>query len=120
MLWLIGLTNLLLVLVAAWVISKFAMPGNGKMGFFAAVYNTFTMILDAGCIESIISDPGSTNIFLIIFCLVVIVISMITFTGSLIGYVSDFISNKIETANTNAQPLRISDHVVILGWNTRA
>ena len=120
MLWLIGLTNLLLVLVAAWIISKFAMPGNGRMGFFAAVYNTFTMILDAGCIESIISDPGSTNIFLIIFCLVVIVISMITFTGSLIGYVSDFISNKIETANTNAQPLRISDHVVILGWNTRA
>lgn len=120
MLWLIGLTNLLLVLVAAWIISKFAMPGNGGMGFFAAVYNTFTMILDAGCIESIISDPGSTNIFLIIFCLTVIVISMITFTGSLIGYVSDFISNKIENANTNSQTLRISNHVVILGWNTRA
>ena len=120
MLWLIGLTNLMLVLVAAWVISRFALPGNVRMGFFTAVYNTFMMILDAGCIESIISDPGSTNLFLIVFCLVIIIISMITFTGSLIGYVSDFISNKIENANTNSQPIKISDHVVILGWNTRA
>ena len=47
---LIGLVNLLLILIAAWVISAFAMPGNEKMGFFAAVYNTLTMILDAGCI----------------------------------------------------------------------
>ncbi len=120
MLLLIGVVNILLVLVSAWVISAFAMPGNQGMGFFPAVYNTLTMILDAGCIESIISDPGSANLFLIIFCLVVIVISMVTFTGALIGYVSDFISNKIENANTNSQPLKISDHLVILGWNSRA
>ena len=116
----IGLINLLLLLVAAWVISKFAMPGNQKMGFFTAVYNTLTMILDAGCIDSIISDPGSANLLLIIFCLIVIILSMITFTGALIGYVADFISSKIESANTNSRPLRISNHVVILGWNTRA
>ena len=117
---LIGLVNLLLILIAAWVISAFAMPGNEKMGFFAAVYNTLTMILDAGCIESIIADPSSANLFLIVFCLVVIVLSMITFTGALIGYVTDFISNQIQSANTNSQQLRISNHVVILGWNTRA
>ncbi len=120
MLILIGIVNIILLLISAWIISAFAMPGNEKMGFFPAVYNTLTMILDAGCIESIIADPGSANLFLIIFCLVLIVISMITFTGALIGYVSDFISNKIETANTNSRQLRISDHVVILGWNSRA
>ena len=119
-LWLIALINILLVLVAAWIISRFALPGNERLDFFRSVYNTFMMILDAGCIEAIVSDPGSTNIFLIIFCFTIIIISMITFTGSLIGYVSDFISNKIENANANSQPIRISDHVVILGWNTRA
>lgn len=120
MLWIIGIINFLLLLVAAWVISRFAIPGNGRMGFFTAVYNTFMMILDAGCIENIIINPGSTNLFLIVFCLVIILVSMITFTGALIGYVSDYISNKIENANTNSQPIRISNHVVILGWNTRA
>jgi len=112
--------NLFLLLISAWIISAFAIPGNERMGFFTASYNTLTMILDAGCIESIIQNPGQTNLFLILFCLVVIVISMITFTGALIGYVSNVISNLIENANTNSQVLKISNHYVILGWNSRA
>ena len=114
------LMNIILLLVSAWIISRVAIPGNENMGFFTAVYNTITMVLDAGCIESIISDPGNTNLFLIIFCLVLIVISMITFTGALIGYAGNVISNYIEGANANSARIQISDHVVILGWNNRA
>ena len=61
MLTLILCVNVILVLLSAWVISAVAMHGNENTSFFAAVYNTFTMILDAGCIESVISDPGSAN-----------------------------------------------------------
>ena len=78
MLMVILFVNVLLVLLAAWIISAFAVPGNENTGFFTAVYNTFTMILDAGCIQSVISDPAGANLFLIIFCLVVIVVCMIT------------------------------------------
>jgi len=120
MLAIILILNILLVLVAAWIISAFAMHGNERMGFFTAVYNTFTMILDAGCIESVISDPGSTNIVLVIFCLIIIVVCMITFTGALIGYATSVVSNLIENANANSIRLRISGHVAVLGWNTRA
>ena len=120
MLLFIILLNVLILLISAWVISAVALPGNTHMGFFTAVYNTLTMILDAGRIESIIQNPGNTNLFLIIFCLVVIVVSMITFTGALIGYVTNVISNLINTANNSSVPLRISDHFVILGWNNRA
>ena len=120
MLAIILILNILLVLVAAWIISAFAMHGNERMGFFTAVYNTFTMILDAGCIESVINDPGSTNIVLVIFCLIIIVVCMITFTGALIGYATSVVSNLIENANANSIRLRISGHVAVLGWNTRA
>lgn len=120
MLWLILIVNVILVLLAAWVISAVAIPGNENTGFFTAVYNTFTMILDAGRIEAVISDPGKANLFLVIFCLVIIVVCMITFTGALIGYASNVISNMIESANMNSVKLRISDHIVLLGWNTRA
>ena len=120
MLLLILIVNIILVLLSAWVISAFAIHGNANTGFFTAVYNTFTMILDAGCIESVISDPGSANIFLVIFCLVVIVVCMITFTGALIGYATNVVSNLIENANANSIKLRISNHVAVLGWNTRA
>ncbi len=120
MLMLILYVNVLLVLLAAWVISAVAMPNSGNTGFFTAVYNTFTMILDAGCIESVITDPAGANLFLIIFCLVVIVVCMITFTGALIGYATNVVSNLIENANANSIKLRISGHVAVLGWNTRA
>ena len=120
MLIIILFVNVLVLLVAAWVISALAIRGNENTGFFTAVYNTFTMILDAGCIESVISDPESANIFLIIFCLVVIVICMITFTGALIGYATNVVSNLIENANANSIKLKISGHVAVLGWNTRA
>lgn len=120
MLLLILIVNVILVLLAAWVISAFAIRGNANTGFFTAVYNTFTMILDAGCISSVIADPGSANIFLIIFCLVIIVVCMITFTGALIGYATNVVSNLIENANANSIRLRISGHVAVLGWNTRA
>ena len=120
MLLLILFVNVILILLAAWVISAVAMKGNEGIGFFTAVYNTFTMILDAGCIESVISDPGSANLFLVIFCLVLIVICMITFTGALIGYATNVVSNLIEGANANSIKLRISGHVAVLGWNTRA
>ena len=114
------LINVIMVLLSAWVISAVAMRGNENTSFFTAVYNTFTMILDAGCIEEVISDPTQANIFLIIFCLVVIVICMITFTGALIGYATNVVSNMIESANANSIRLRISGHTVVLGWNTRA
>ena len=114
------IVNVVLVLLSAWVISAVAMHGDENVSFFTAVYNTFTMILDAGCIESVISDPGSTNIFLVIFCLVIIVVCMITFTGALIGYATNVVSRFIENANANSILLKISGHVAVLGWNTRA
>ncbi len=120
MLMVILFVNVLLVLLAAWIISAFAVPGNENTGFFTAVYHTFTMILDAGCIESVITDLSGANLFLIIFCLVVIVVCMITFTGALIGYATNVVSNLIENANANSIKLRISGHVAVLGWNTRA
>ena len=120
MLLFICIMNIILLLVASWVISAFAIRSDTRPSFFTAVYHTLTMILDAGCIESIIADPGSANVFLIIFCLVIIVISMITFTGALIGYVTNLISSMIDGANMNSRKLRISGHLVILGWNNRA
>jgi len=112
--------NIILILLAAWVISAFAIQDNVQKGFLTSVYQTFTMMLDAGCIEAIITDPGQTNVFLMIFCLVVIVISMITFTGALIGFATNIISTIISEAFTNNKKLMISQHLLILGWNNRA
>lgn len=114
------LSNILFLALAAFVISSLSLTGTQEMGFWEAIFYTITMILDAGCIQFVVADVGTTAVTVVIICLAVIVIGMVTFTGAVIGYLTNYISNFIEHANSGARKLNISDHTVVLNWNTRA
>jgi hypothetical protein len=116
----IVLFNLLFFLVAGAIISHLAPASLKDHGFWASVYYTITMVLDAGCIANVIEDVGSASVAIIIACLVVVVVGMVTFTGCVVGYVTNMISNFIDTANAGTRKLELSDHTVILNWNNRA
>ena len=117
---LIILFNVLFITVSAAVISSLSLQGTEKMNFFHAAYYTVTMILDAGCIESVVKDIGTTGVALTLTCLTVIIIGMITFTGAVIGYLTNILNDFIEKANAGNTRLYLSDHTVILNWNARA
>ena len=110
--------NLVFFVLAALVIMIFA--GQNNMSFFEALYCTITMILDAGCIESVVGDIGAAGYLIPIICIIIVVIGMITFSGAVIGYITNYISGFIENSNAGTRKLNISDHVIILNWNTRA
>lgn len=112
--------NLLLLLLATFVISALSLRGTENMGFIEAAFYTVTMILDPGCISFVVDDIGHAGVLLSVFCLIVVIVGMISFTGSLIGYVTNYISHFIESSNAGKHKVRISNHVVILNWNTRA
>ena len=112
--------NVLFMLLSALILSAMSLSGTEHMGFLEAAYYTVTMILDAGCIGSVVKDIGTSGVVVAVFCLCVIVIGMITFTGAVIGYVTNFISEFIANANTGTRRLHSSNHTVILNWNTRA
>ncbi len=117
---LIILFNVLFITVSAAVISSLSLRGTEKMNFFYAAYYTVTMILDAGCIESVIKDIGTSGVALTLTCLAVIIIGMITFTGAVIGYLTNILNDFIENASAGNTRLYLSDHTVILNWNARA
>ena len=117
---LIILFNVLFITVSAVVISSLSLRGTEKMNFFYAAYYTVTMILDAGCIESVIKDIGTSGVALTLTCLAVIIIGMITFTGAVIGYLTNILNDFIENASAGNTRLYLSDHTVILNWNARA
>lgn len=117
---LIILFNVLFITFSAAVISSLSLRGTEKMNFFYAAYYTVTMILDAGCIESVIKDIGTSGVTLTLTCLAVIIIGMITFTGAVIGYLTNILNDFIENANAGNTRLYLSDHTVILNWNARA
>ena len=112
--------NIVFFMIAAMAISALSLSGTEHMGFFESAYYTITMILDAGCIEAVVTDIGTSGVAIAITCLVIVLIGMITFTGAVIGYLTNFISDFIGNANMGTRKLRISDHTVILNWNTRA
>lgn len=117
---LIILFNVLFITASAALISSLSLHGTEKMNFFHAAYYTVTMILDAGCIESVIKDIGTTGVALTITCLSVIIIGMITFTGAVIGYLTNILNDFIENASAGNTRLYLSNHTVILNWNARA
>lgn len=117
---LIILFNVLFITLSAAIISSLSLQGTENMNFFHAAYFTVTMILDAGCIESVIKDIGTSGVALTITCLAVIVIGMITFTGAVIGYLTNILNDFIENASAGNTRLYLSDHTVILNWNARA
>ncbi len=119
-LWAIFLFNVFFLIVAALIISGLSLKGTEKMGFFEAAYYTITMILDAGCISFVVRDIGTSGVAIAIACMAIILIGMVSFTGAVIGYVTNVISNFIDNANAGTRKLKISDHLVILNWNTRA
>jgi len=114
------LMNVVFIFLSAGVISSLSLSGTEKMNFWAAAFYTVTMILDAGCISYVVEEVGTSGVALVFVCLSVIVIGMIMFTGAVIGYLTNYISNLIDHANSGTRKLRIYGHTVILNWNSRA
>lgn len=116
----IAVFNLVFFLIAAVVIKSLALRGTESMGFFEALYYTLTMILDAGCISYVIEDIGTSGVTVALVCIAVVIIGMITFTGAIIGTMTNAFSESIERTQTGSDKLYISGHLVILNWNSRA
>ena len=112
--------NVFFFLASAGVISALSLDGTEKMNFIEAAFCTITMILDAGCISFVVEDIGKSGVGITIICLFVVIVGMISFTGTLIGYVTNYISHFIENSNAGKRKLYLSNHFVILNWNTRA
>ena len=112
--------NLVLFGLAASLISWLAPGSLAEAGFWPSVFYTISMILDAGCVSYVITDIGETSVALIIVCLITVLIGMITFTGAVVGYVTNYISGFIENSKSGNRALKVSGHTVILNWNTRA
>lgn len=119
-LWSILLFNVIFLVVSAGVISAMSLSGTEHMGFLEAAFCTITMILDAGCIQFVINDIGEAGVAISLICLGIILIGMISFTGAVIGYVTNYISHFIESSSSGSRKMKLKNHIVILNWNTRA
>lgn len=112
--------NIILLLASSLIINVLMRKSACDVGFWQTIYYTIGMILDAGMIENVIADVGTANVVLVFICLLVIIVGSITFTGAIIGYVTNYISGYIDNASSDSRKIETSQHTVILNWNSRA
>ena len=114
--------NFLLIGISSLVISVSFPSIDPEEGFsfWRTLYRVLTMTLDAGCIETLVGKDPSKNAAEAVICIVIILISMVIFTGAVIGYLTNVISGIFESANSGVKRLRISNHTIIINWNSRA
>jgi len=112
--------NVAIIGTAGFVISSLAPPSLADGGYWSCVFHTTTLILGVGGVENLIEDIGGANVIYVLCCLAALIVGMVVFTGAIIGYMSGLISGFIGDADSSARRLRISGHIVILNWNTRA
>ena len=113
------LFNMIFMLLSAFFITIVARKTHPDLQFFESLYYTISMILDAGCISYVIENANVAGVKATVLCLIVVLIGMISFTGSVIGYVTNAISIFIENASSGKRKLNISNHIVVLNWNNR-
>ena len=111
--------NALILFLNSFIIFLLLQQSAKELGFWKVLYYTVGMILDAGMIENLV-DLSESSLILITICLITIIIGSVTFTGAIIGYVTNYISGFVESANLNTRQLIASNHTVILNWNSRA
>lgn len=114
------LLNLIFFAIAASTLSHLTSDEMQYGGFWPSLYYTIMMVLDPGCVSAVIEDVGTAGISVIMACISIAIIGMITFTGAVIGYVTNYISDFIRDANSGVNRLTVANHTVILNWNSRA
>ena len=114
------LLNVVFIAASSVAISLLSVSGTEDMNFWSAAYYTIMMVLDAGNVATVVGEVGRAGLALIIVCLMIVIIGMVLFTGAVIGYLTNYISVFIENANLGNHKLHISNHYVIINWNSRA
>ena len=112
--------NIVFILITALIISRLVPESMEESGFLESLFNTLMMYLGIGGIDVVIEEISGAGIALIVTCVITIVIGMVVFMYALIGYMSEVISSFIADADSASRKLRVSGHIVILNWNSRA
>ena len=113
--------NLSLIFISSLVLSFCTQSGGTEEGysFWRTVYRVLSIMFDAGGISDIVGQHPEENPIVAIICIIVILVSMVIFTGAAIGYLTNLISGIFDSAKSGTRRLVMSEHIVLINWNSR-
>lgn len=114
----IVLFNIIAIFVGGILIHIAAPEAFESVG--SGMWQIFTDILDPGFLSSNSATADGGTTFTKSVEIVVILICMVTFTGAIIGYISNLITSIIENSVSGPKRMFLKNHILILNWNNRA
>ena len=114
----IVLFNIFVVFIGGLLIHVAAPKSFASVG--AGMWQIFTDVLDPGFLSSSSATSGGGTTFTKSIEIVVILVCMVTFTGAIIGYISNLITSIIENSVSGPKRMYLKNHILILNWNNRA
>lgn len=114
----IVIVNILAVLIGGILIHLSFPAAYPNIGI--GMWQIFTDILDPGFLGSVAANMEGGNRFTTTIEVIIILICMVTFTGTIIGYISNMITQIIENADRGPKQLYLKNHILLLNWNNRA
>ncbi len=114
------MVNVAFVILMAILMRVVTPDQSESKSIWQSIFYTITMIMDAGCIEFFVDNVHGVDLITGLICLIIIFSGMLIFTGALIGFLTNIIDHIIEYFSVGKGKLRLSDHTIMLNWNTRA
>ena len=108
----IVLGNLLIFIIGA-VILRFLPENSGKSLSEVVQYSLKLMVDSGGFMDNV------TNLPSIILTVIIVLAGMICFTGGIIAYMSNMVTNLVDNAEGGNTKLKLKKHIVILNWNSK-
>jgi len=104
--------NLLIFILGA-VILVFLPENAGKTLPEVIRYSLKLMVDSGGFMDNV------TNAASIILTVIIVLAGMICFTGGIVAYMSNMVTNLVDNAESGSNKLRLKKHIIILNWNSK-
>ena len=111
------LINIVIFFVATLILKSMNVPGSENMSYLKSTFYVIRLILSNN-MEYEVVGPDAAGLG--IFTVVMMFLGAIFFTGSLIAYMTNYISAYMSYKNPAMKKLYLYNHIVLLGWNVRA
>lgn len=105
--------NVLIILIGCLVLKL--LPENRGLSMSDALWESLKLILDPGGFLG-----NKLSAVMTIVTSIIVLLGTITFTGGIIGYVSNMITERIDKSNRGVGGLKFEDFTLILNWNEKA
>lgn len=108
----IVLVNVLILFVG--IICMILLPENSGKSMFEIIKYSLKLLVDSGGFMD-----NTTGTISVVLTVIIVIAGMVCFTGGIVAYMSNAVTNLVDNADKGENKLQLADHIIIINWNSK-